>query len=210
MRPFIIGITGGSGSGKTYIAEALLNKMGRHNAVLIQQDCYYRDLGNIPFKKRSKRNFDHPSALELELFENHLRSLIAKKAIDVPVYDYITHTRKQITKRVVPKKIIIVEGNFLLISNRLKDLIDFKIYINADRDIRFIRRLKRDINERKRTVISVIKQYLNSVRKMHLEFVEPSKAYADLAVNTNDGSEKAIEIVWDAVKCHISEGQYDR
>ncbi len=164
MRPLVIGTAGGTGSGKGVLAEVLLNKLGRYKIALVQEDSYYKDLSHIPFEERKIfeereiKNLDHPNALDNELFEDHLENLIARKAINAPIYDFSTHTRKKSTMRIESKDIIIVEGNFILIDNKLRKLIDFKIFLDVDSDIRFIRRLKRDINERGRTLSSVVRQ----------------------------------------------------
>lgn len=203
MKPFVIGITGGSGSGKTIVARTLIEKVGISNVILLQHDSYYRDLSHLTFEEREKKNFDHPDALENELFKTHLKTLIEKKPINVPLYDYVTHTRKNLTKYLEPKNIIIAEGNFILFHKGLRELLDLKIFLNADPDIRFIRRLIRDLEERERSIESIIEQYLSSVRKMHIKFIEPTIIYADLIVDNNDELDEAIKIIWNNIKCRV-------
>ncbi len=181
-RPLIIGIAGGSGSGKTTIAKAVVESVGSDRVVLIQQDAYYRDLAHLPFDDRVKTNFDHPDSLETELLIAHLQRLRAGEPIDRPVYDFSSHCRTTATVRVDPEPVVIVEGILVLIERELREIMDLRIYIDTDGDLRVLRRLERDLLERGRSVESVISQYLLTVRPMHLQFVEPSKRYADIIV----------------------------
>jgi uridine kinase len=181
-RPVIIGIAGGSGSGKTTIAQAVVDQVGSDRVVLIQHDAYYRDMAHITFEERIATNFDHPDSLETELLIAHLRQLRAGCAVDRPVYDFSSHTRTTDVVRVEPEPVVIVEGILVLVEPDLRNMMDLRIYIDTDGDLRVLRRLQRDLLERKRTVESVVAQYLGTVRPMHLQFVEPSKRYADIIV----------------------------
>lgn len=181
-RPVIIGIAGGSGSGKTTIAQAVVESVGSDRVVLIQHDAYYRDLAHLSFEERIKTNFDHPDSLETDLLITHLRALRDGASIERPVYDFSTHCRTTDTVRVDPEPVVIVEGILVLSERELREIMDLRIYIDTDGDLRVLRRLERDLLERKRSVESVITQYLATVRPMHLQFVEPSKRYADIIV----------------------------
>lgn len=181
-RPFVIGIAGGTGSGKTTIAHSVLEILVGEGVVLIQQDAYYRDLAHLTYEERTQINFDHPDSFETELLIEQLRLLRAGQAVDRPVYDYAAHTRNSDVVRIEPEPVILVEGILVLVEPALRDQFDLKIYIDTDADLRLMRRLRRDIVERGRTVESVLMQYETTVRPMHLQFVEPSKRYADIIV----------------------------
>lgn len=181
-RPLLIGIAGGSGSGKTTIAEAMLEELGPDNAVLILHDFYYRDLSHLTPEERAKQNFDHPDALETELLVEHLRLLREGRTVEAPVYDFTTHTRADETRRIEPRPVILLEGLLVLAEEDLRDLMDLKLFVDTDPDIRVMRRFERDIRERGRTMESVFEQYLETVRPMHLRYVEPSKAHADMVI----------------------------
>ena len=181
-RPLIIGIGGGSGSGKTTIAEAVIVEAGPDGVSLVQHDAYYRDLRGLTPAQRAAVNFDHPDALETELLIVHLEELRSGRAVERPTYDFAEHIRRDETVRVAPEKVVLVEGILVLSDGALRDLMDLKVYVDTHADVRVLRRLRRDIVERGRTVDSVIDQYLGTVRPMHLQFVEPSKRYADLIV----------------------------
>ena len=178
----IIGICGGTGSGKTTVANRLLESTSAHEVVFIQQDSYYRNLTDLPLDYRHIANFDHPDALDNDLLVNHVRRLKAGEAIDLPLYDFKTHTRLVETRHVEPKPIVIVEGILIYADPRLLEQMDIKVFVDTPDDIRFIRRLRRDIAERGRTVESVIEQYTATVRPMHMQFVEPSKRHADVII----------------------------
>jgi len=180
--PLVIGLAGGSGSGKTTITSAIVEQIGRDNVALVEHDAYYREYGALPFEERAKINFDHPDSLETELLIEHVRSLIAGRAIEKPVYDFTTHSRLPKTVTVDPKPTIVVDGILVFVERELRELMDLKIYVDTDADLRILRRLQRDIEERDRTLDSVISQYLSTVRPMHLQFVEPSKRYADIII----------------------------
>ncbi len=193
--PLVIGVAGGSGSGKTTVAHEILRRVGPDRIAYLQHDAYYRDWSHLPKEERDKINFDHPDALETELLVEHIRRLKAGRPVEVPVYDFTTHTRRPETRRVDPRPVILVEGILIFVEPTLRELFDVKIYVDTDPDLRFIRRLQRDIRERGRTVESVIRQYLETVRPMHLEFVEPSKRYADLIIPEGGFNTVALDMV---------------
>lgn len=181
-QPLIIGLAGGSGSGKTTIAEAMVGLVGADHVVLIPHDAYYRDQSALSFEERAGINYDHPDSLETELLAEHLKRLRAGESIQRPVYDFSTHTRSGESVTVDPESVIIVEGILVLAEPTLRDAMDLRLYVDTDADLRLLRRLRRDIVERKRTVDSVLAQYEATVRPMHIQFVEPSKRFADIIV----------------------------
>ena len=195
MRSIVIGVAGGTGSGKTTVAHEILERVGAKHIAYIPHDAYYRDHSHMPLEERAQVNYDHPNSLETELLVEHLKGLRAGRAIDVPVYDFTTHTRTQQTRRVGPAPVVLVEGILVFVERELRDLFDVKLYIDTDADVRFIRRLRRDIEERGRSAESVCDQYLSTVRPMHLEFVEPSKRYADVIIPEGGFNEVAIAMV---------------
>jgi len=203
--PLVIGIAGGTGSGKTTVAEAILERSGAEQVAYIQHDSYYKDLSDLPPAQRATTNFDHPNSLDSELMMEHIRQLKAGKAVEVPSYDFTNHTRKKDTQRVEAKAIILVEGILLFTVSRMRELIDIKFFVDTDADIRFIRRLQRDISERGRTTESVIKQYQSTVRPMHLEFVEPSKRYADLIIPEGGYNQVAMDVVLARIEARIQQ-----
>ena len=191
----LIGIAGGTGSGKTSIAKELSSNFSKSDIVLIEQDSYYKDLSNISISEREKINFDHPNSIDFSLMIKHLKSLINGIETQIPVYDFATHTRKKSTKTINKHRIILLEGIFALFNDKIRDMIDIKIYIDTPNDIRIIRRIKRDINERSRTLESIIKQYYENVRPMHIKFVEPTKQYADIVIPMGGRNKIAIDIL---------------
>lgn len=195
FKTMVLGIAGGTGSGKTTLADLILDSVGRDQIAYLPHDAYYRDQKELPLEQRAKVNYDHPDSLESELLVEHLQQLIAGQSIEVPVYDFTMHNRTSITRQVDPKPVILVEGILIFAEKELRRLFDMKIYVDTDADIRFIRRLKRDIEERGRTVQSVIDQYLKTVRPMHLEFVENSKRYADIIVPEGGMNPVALDMV---------------
>ncbi len=195
MEPVVIGVAGGSGSGKTTVAHAILRRAGTKQITVIQHDAYYKDLGDLPLPQRALRNFDHPESLDNDLLVDHLRQLKSGSWIEMPVYDFTTHTRTTKTRRLHPHRVVLVEGILIFAEPRLRPLFDVKIFVDTDPDIRFIRRLERDIIERGRTTESVIQQYLNTVRPMHLDFVEPSKRYADVIIPEGGRNTVAVDMV---------------
>ncbi len=180
--PLIIGIAGGSGSGKTTISSALIEVLGPEHVAYLPHDAYYRDLAHLPFEARRKINFDHPDSLETELLAEHLRALRRGEAVEVPVYDFTRHARLKETVPLQPRHVILLEGILILAEEELRNLMDLKIYVDTAADLRLIRRLERDLRDRGRTVDSVLAQYEATVRPMHVEFVEPSKRHADLII----------------------------
>jgi uridine kinase len=207
-RPVIVGVAGGTASGKTTIAEAILDRVGRERVALIQHDAYYRDLRHLSFEERCQVNYDHPDSLESDLLVAHLDALCRGESVQVPLYDFTLHARRAETRLVVPCPVILVEGILIFVERTLRERFDIKVYVDADADLRFIRRLRRDVSERRRTVESVIAQYLSTVRLMHLEFVEPSKRYADVIVPTGGYNTIAIDLVAARVKAMV-EGDSD-
>ncbi len=195
MKPIIIGVAGGTASGKTTVSDAILERVGRDRIVYLQHDSYYRDLSHLPLEERSKLNFDHPDALETELLVAHLRQLQAGKPVEIPIYDFTTYQRSAQTRRVEPRRVVLLEGLLIFVDKELREMMDIKLYVDIDADLRFIRRLQRDIQERGRTMESVIRQYLTTVRPMHLEFVEPSKRYADIIIPSGGFNTTAIEMI---------------
>lgn len=195
MKPIIIGVAGGTGSGKTTVAHRILDRVGTENITYIPHDAYYKDLSHLSPEERSQVNFDHPDSLETELLVEHLKRLRRDKPVDIPVYDFKTHTRTPETEHITPAPIIIVEGILIFAEPDLRALFDVKLYIDTDPDIRLIRRLRRDVEDRGRTFSSVIDQYLRTVRPMHMEFVEPSKRHADVIIPEGGFNEVAIEMV---------------
>jgi uridine kinase len=195
MPRMIIGICGGTGSGKTTVAKKIIAAIGESSVAYIQQDSYYRNLDAMPLDFRHQVNFDHPDAIDGELLLNQVEALRAGQCIDRPVYDFVTHSRAPGIVRVVPLPVIIVEGILVFFDPNMRRLMDIKIFVDCDADIRFIRRLERDLRERGRTVGSVMEQYLATVRPMHLEFVEPSKRYADVILPEGGFNEVGIDLI---------------
>jgi uridine kinase len=193
--PLIIGIAGGSGSGKTTLAELILEHIGKDKIAFLPHDAYYRDQDHLPYEERVKVNYDHPDSLETELLIKHIQDLEAGKPIELPVYDFTIHSRKHVTVTVEPRLIILVEGILIFYEKKLRKLFDVKLFVDADPDIRFIRRLTRDITERGRSVDSVINQYQTTVRPMYLEFVEATKRYADIIIPEGGRNSVALEMV---------------
>ena len=194
-RPILIGIAGGTGSGKSTVANQIYNNFDKKDIAMIEQDSYYKDQSNLSFEERKKTNYDHPDAFDTSLFINHLKQLINGNTIDKPSYDFERHNRKKEVVKVEPKNIIIVEGILLFYDIRVRDLLDIKIYVDTDADVRIIRRIQRDLDERGRTLDSVINQYLNVVRPMHLQFVEPTKKYADIVIPQGGYNKVAIDLI---------------
>jgi len=193
--PLIIGVAGGTGSGKTTIAQVVLQRVGAEHVALLPHDAYYKDLSDLPLSARGLVNFDHPNSLDTPLLIEHIKLLKAGKAIDLPVYDFKMHTRTSQTVRIEPMPVIVVDGILIFAEPELRALFDVKIFVDTDADIRFIRRLQRDIAERGRTIESVIDQYLATVRPMHTEFVEPSRRYADVIIPEGGLNEVALDMV---------------
>jgi uridine kinase len=193
--PLVIGIAGGSGSGKTTVAQEILNRVGADRIAFLQHDSYYKDLDGLPPPQRAEINFDHPNSLETDLLREHIVSLREGRAVNVPIYNFSTHRRTDQSFSVSPHRVILVEGILIFVDAELRNLFDIKIFVDTDADIRFIRRLQRDLSERGRTTESVIKQYQATVRPMHLEFVEPSKRYADVIIPEGGFNTAALDML---------------
>ncbi|MFF2754233.1 uridine kinase [Psychrobacillus sp. NPDC058041] len=198
--PLIIGITGGSGSGKTSVTNAISEVFKNHSVVVIEQDYYYKDQSHLKFEERLNTNYDHPLAFDNDLLIEHIHNLLNNKAVDKPVYDYAQHTRSTETIRIEPQDVIILEGILVLEDERLRNLMDIKLFVDTDSDLRIIRRILRDINERGRTVDSVVEQYINVVRPMHNQFIEPTKRYADVIIPEGGQNEVAIDLMVTKIK----------
>ena len=195
MKTIIIGIGGGTGSGKTSLAKGILAEYGEGEVAVIEQDSYYNDLSHIIYEKRVDQNYDHPDSIDIDLFESHLQQLLDGETIKIPTYDFSTHVRMDKTTPITQHHVIVVEGILALHYPQLRKLFTIKIFVDTPADIRFIRRLTRDIYERGRTPESVNKQYLSTVRPMHEQFVEPSKYYADLIIPEGGENKVAIDLI---------------
>lgn len=194
-KPVVIGVAGGSGSGKTTVTKAIYEHFQGHSILMLEQDFYYKDQSHLPFEERLKTNYDHPLAFDNDLLIEHINKLLNYEPIEKPVYDYTLHTRSNEVIRVEPKDVIILEGILVLEDERLRNLMDIKVYVDTDADIRIIRRLLRDIKERGRMLESVIEQYVNVVRPMHNQFVEPTKRYADIIIPEGGHNHVAIDLM---------------
>lgn len=195
MKPKFLGICGGTGSGKTYLANKILEIWGQDNVVIINQDSYYKDLAHMDYKNRIKQNFDHPDSIDIELLSNHLKKVMMGNKIKVPVYDYSNHIRLNKTESIQNCRIIIIEGIFALYYHQLRKLYTIKIFMDTSEKLRFQRRIERDTKERGRTLESVESQYYSSVKPMHKKFIEPSKLYADIIINGNNDIKNNIELI---------------
>lgn len=207
LKPLVIGITGGSGSGKTTVSRELVRRLTEDgsSAILLQQDSYYKDQSDKPMSERVKTNYDHPDSFETGLFVSDLRRLLRHEAISKPIYDYPNHTRAKEVEPVEPADVIIVDGVLLFNDSRVRDLLDMKIFVDTDDDIRFLRRLERDIDERGRTVRGVIDQYLATVKPMYHQFVEPTKRYANIIVPEGGENLVAIDMLTNQAKAMLKQ-----
>jgi len=195
MQPLVIGLAGGTGSGKTSVTRSILRSLDGSNVQVIQHDSYYKDISAYGDKTPDQINFDHPAALETELLVEHLRSLRAGNTVEQPVYDFKTHRRLSQTKSLEPRAIILIEGILIFVDKPLRDLMDIKIFVDTDADERLLRRIRRDIRDRGRSLESVMHQYINTVKPMHLEFVEPSKQWADVIIPRGSDNKVAVDMV---------------
>lgn len=194
-KPIVVGVTGGSGSGKTTVTKAIYDYFQGHSILMLEQDYYYKDQSHLPMQERRKTNYDHPLAFDTDLLIEHLKMLLNYETIEKPVYDYTIDTRSSEVIIQEPKEVIILEGILILEDPRLRELMDIKVYVDTDDDIRFIRRLTRDINDRDRTMESVIDQYLSVVKPMHNEFIEPTKKFADIIFPEGGKNRVAIDLM---------------
>ncbi|PLR87687.1 uridine kinase [Bacillus sp. V33-4] len=194
-KPVVIGVAGGSGSGKTSVSKAIYHSFKGHSILMIEQDYYYKDQTHLPFEERLKTNYDHPLAFDNDLLISHLKRLLANEPIEKPVYDYAIHTRSDEVIAVEPKDVIILEGILVLEDERLRNLMDIKLFVDTDADLRIIRRLRRDIRDRGRKMDAVIEQYVNVVRPMHNQFIEPTKRYADVIIPEGGHNHVAIDLM---------------
>ena len=192
LRPLIVGVAGGSGSGKTTVADRILRILGEDRVTVIQHDSYYIDRSDISVDERVKLNYDHPDALDTPLLVTHLRQLLLGNNVSVPIYDFTNHVRLSDERTVTPRPVIVIDGILVLADRSLRELIDLKVYVDTDSDLRLIRRLERDLSTRQRSVESITRQYLDTVRPMHLEFVEPSKQFADILIPEGGYNELAV------------------
>ncbi|MBN1314362.1 MAG: uridine kinase [Anaerolineales bacterium] len=201
--PVIVGVAGGTGSGKTTVVQRIYETLGPDDVVIIPHDAYYLDRSHLSMEERGKINYDHPDALETSLLIEHLKRLLAGEPVDIPNYDFSMHVRQMNYRRVAPCKVIIVEGILILANEELRKLFDIKIFVDTDTDIRFIRRMERDIMDRARTRESVVKQYMESVRPMHIAYVEPSKMYADIIIPEGGYNLVAVDMILTKIQAII-------
>ena len=194
-KPFLLGVAGGSGSGKTTVAERLAGLVGGTDLALLRLDAYYRDRNHLPFEEREAINYDHPDAFDWPLLLDHVQALVDGLAVQVPVYDFTTYERLPDRETVEPARIVVVEGILVLYEPELRERFDLRVFVDTDDDVRFIRRLERDVSERERSVASVIEQYLATVRPSHLQFIEPSKRYADVIVPHGGMNAPALDVL---------------
>lgn len=207
MDPLIIGVAGGSGAGKTTVVRHIVEAVGSENIEVIQHDSYYRDLKHLSFEERAHKNFDHPAALETELMVRHIRALGEGYQVEIPLYDFSRHVRKEETRLVQPAGVILIDGILIFNEKELRELMDIKIYVDTDDDVRLLRRIRRDIMDRDRDLESVLDQYETHVRPMHLEFVEPSKRYADVIIPRGGENEVALDMLNALIQERISRGE---
>ena len=205
MKPVLILIAGGSASGKSTVVDKIQNKLNSIYVTVIRHDDYYKDQANVPLEDRVKVNYDHPNALDNNLLYEHLNLLLNNQEIDCPTYDFKIHTRSDITRHIKPTKVIILEGILILEDERIRDLAYIKIFVESDDDIRFIRRLLRDINERGRSLENVIDQYLTTVKPMYYSFIKPTKRYADIIIPNDNKHDVAVDVIVSKIKEIIDE-----
>ncbi|WP_210060631.1 uridine kinase [Peptoniphilus stercorisuis] len=209
-KPILIGIAGGSGSGKSTVTNELVEMIDGDRVVVIAQDNYYKSQNSLPYEQRVKTNYDHPFAFDNDLLIEHLEKLKNNEAIEEPIYDFEIHNRKEETKHVEPREVIILEGILILNEKEIRDLLDIKIFVDTDSDVRIIRRILRDIKERGRSLESVILQYMATVRPAHLQFVEPSKRYADVIMPEGGYNKVAIDLIYSKINTFLNENEEDK
>jgi uridine kinase len=200
----IIGVAGGSGSGKTTVVRRIIERIGDDNILLIQHDSYYRDLSHLTIEERSLQNFDHPEALETELMIEHIKRLLDGQTIEIPHYDFANHTRSEETTRVSPRRVILIDGILIFYERALRSMLDIRLFVDTDHDVRLLRRIKRDLAKRGRSLESILHQYEHFVRPMHFEFVEPSKRYADMIIPHGGENAVALDMVDAVIKERLS------
>ena len=205
MSPTVIGVAGGSGSGKTTVVRRIVDSLGPEQVIVLEHDRYYRDRNDLRLEERAALNYDHPDALETDLLVEHVRALKAWQPVDIPLYDFTRHARRSDTQRCEPRRAIIVEGILIFTEPALRALMDVKVFVDADADTRFIRRMQRDVAERGRTIDSIVEQYLGTVKPMHFEFVEPTKRYADLIIPLGGHNTVAIDMMLSLVRSLTAE-----
>ena len=203
-RTLIIGIAGGTGSGKSTIARKILEGLPSASAEILDHDSYYRDRSDLTLEERGALNFDHPEALDNDLLVNHLKELRAGNSVEVPVYDFKTHSRLATRRRITPTRILILEGILVFVEERVRELVDVKVFVDTDADIRVFRRIRRDIEQRGRSFQSIREQYYSYVRPMHLQFVEPSKRWADLIIPEGGENRIAVDLILAKLRTHLS------
>lgn len=204
-KPILIGIAGGTGSGKSTVAKAIFRSLPESNISILEQDAYYKDQTHLPMEERVKTNYDHPFAFDTDLLVSHIISLLSNEPIEKPSYDFTIHTREAATSTVYPKQIIILEGILILEDERLRDLMDIKIFVDTDPDLRVIRRIRRDIQDRGRTLDSVISQYIKTVKPAHDIFIEPTKKFADIIIPEGGYNKVAVDVMVATIKSRLSE-----
>lgn len=204
-KPIIIGIAGGSGSGKSTVTNELVSMIDSNKVTIIEEDSYYKDQSNLAFEQRVKTNYDHPFAFDHELLIEHLERLKNNEIIEKPIYDYEVHNRKKVFEEVKPKEVIILEGILILNEEKIRNLLDIKVFVDTDSDVRIIRRILRDMKERGRSLDSVILQYMSTVRPAHLQFIEPSKRYADIIIPEGGYNKVAIDLIYSKINQFLDE-----
>jgi len=204
VKPVVIGVAGGSGSGKTTVVNEITRRLGPDEVAFIQHDSYYYDRSHVPPDERVNINYDHPDALETPLLIEHLRTLKDGREVAVPVYDFTNHARTPSSERVQPRSVVIVEGILILSDRELRELMDIRVFVDTDADLRILRRIERDLTERGRSLSSVVQQYLQTVRPMHLEFVEPSKRYAHIIIPEGGHNQVAVDMLLTKIRTIVS------
>jgi len=204
-KPFVVGVAGGTGAGKTTVTEAIINAIGHDSVAVLPEDAYYREYAHLSEAERTHINWDHPDAIEVDLLLEHIHRLLSGRPVEHPVYDFAAYARLPETVHIAPQPVILVEGILIYVDERLRDVFDVKVFVDTDADLRFIRRLERDVEQRGRTVESVVQQYLSTVRPMHLAFVEPSKRFADIIVPEGGTNHVAIELLRNALLHRMQE-----